>query len=265
MRNHHSQFMMMGFKCFIAHDEDAECPEWDSEAWLGRLETRNYRIGRKGWEKHEANPYIPWGEGPWNFENCSWDDLGARVDTEQELKQAWEEERKTDMEVFAVKLLDYGSNGARLRFCDDAKADGYVFVKVPYSCDLERLNHLDFNADRCATIIVDQWNTYLEGDVHMAAVENSDGDTLECCGGFYGEESAREWIEETTKYFSGQTWVAKLLVTPGHIPESVPAEVVSNVIVVNVPMSVGKGSVAKWYASQHSETKFLAISLVEEK
>lgn len=52
-----------------------------------------------------------------------------------------------------------------------------------------------------AEYIVEMWNQYLSGDVWTISIQNSEGEVLDCCSGFYGfnyaKQQAMEMAEST--------------------------------------------------------------------
>jgi hypothetical protein len=145
-----------------------------------------------------------------------------------------------------VRLIDYGSNGAALQFDDHDEAHGYIFVKVPWNNDLERLAHPDFDTEAMAKALLSEWNTYLTGDVHWARIEDTDGESIESCGGFYGREDAEEWCRETAASYAKETRPVTVVVTRAPKPLNLPATVEAQIYPVAVPLSVGTDQVGDW-------------------
>jgi hypothetical protein len=253
----HTEFEHGGFKCIIASDDDAESPEeWgNTDGFLGELNARRYKkMGREGETAAEARRCIPWGEGPWEWSQDNNGSLGLDMDTwfddEQDMRQVWETEWHTGYKVFPVRLADYGSNGAALHLSDHDEAHGYIFIEVPWASELERLAHPEFDAQKIADCILSEWNQYLEGDVHWARIEDSDGETLDSCGGFYGREGAEEWCRETAEASEKETRTVSVVVTHGSLPLPFPASVSGDVLQIEVPLSVGDDSVPKWATTE---------------
>lgn len=249
----HTEFEMHGFKCAIAYDHDAESPEgWGyADYFLGELDHSRYsKMGREGCDKRDAWRYLPFGEGPWEFGSRLQEDEYWQREDEADLREAWEDEQETGFEVFAVELVDYGSNGVALRYCDHEEANGYIFIKVPWESELERIAHPDFDPKAMADGVMEEWSQYLEGDVHWARVEDSDGETIESCGGFYGIDAAKEWCEEMAECLRSRTRTMSVVVTHGSLPLPLPASVRSDVLQIEVPLSVGDDSVPKWATTE---------------
>ncbi len=253
----HTEFEHCGFKCVIAYDSDTESPdEWSNEdAFLGEIEHGRYsKMGREGETAAEARRCIPWGEGPWEWSPDANGTLGCDMDTwfddELEMRQVWEVDHHTGYEVFPVQLTDHGSQGAVLNPCDHGEANGYIFVKVPWSSELERLAHPDHNSKRIADSIVEEWNTYLSGDVHWARIEDSDGENIESCGSFYGHESAEEWCRDTAEGWKDDTRPVTVVVTRGTLPLPLPTTVSGQIHPIAVPLQVGIESIGKWAVTE---------------
>jgi hypothetical protein len=249
----HTEFEHGGFKCIIASDDDAESPEeWgNTDGFLGELDARRYsKMGREGETAAEARRCIPWGEGPWEWSQDNNGSLGCDMDTwfddEEELRQVWETECSRGYEVFPVRLIDYGSNGAVLQFSDHDGAHGYIFVAVPWASELERLAHPEFDGQKIADCILSEWSQYLTGDVHWARIEDSDGETLDSCGGFYGREGAEEWCRETAEASKKETRPVTVVVTKAPQPLNLPATVSGVIYPIAVPLSVGDSGIGQW-------------------
>lgn len=247
----HTEKQYKGFTIGIKHCDYGESPDdWsDDEAFLGEISHRNYRIGNKRYPKHRAECHIPFGEGQWDFHQDDMD-LAYSVETEDELKEEWERVYDPSCMVYAVELCDYGSNGARLRECDHHKADGYIFVEVPYSNDLERLVHADFDPEAVKDRILAIWNQYLEGDVHSFSIMDSDGEVIQSCGGIYGSNEALESAEAEADAMSTMTKKVKVLIVRGSEPLPFPGRAEVESAIVEVPLWVGSSKVIDWMISE---------------
>lgn len=248
MRNVHTEYKKNGFTINIAYDEWLDPPDrWDDgPAFLG--EVKGY--GNKNWSASRARSAIPFGEGPWDFDRTDYYELGAQVSSEEELREAWEEEYDPTHKVYPVKLEDYGSNGCRLRECSHDRADGYVIVKLPYTSEVERLAHVDFDPDALKEAVLKEWNMYFEGDVHIAYVLDSSGEIVESLGGLYGRDVANEWVEETLDFLKHDSRDVAVQVTHGSLPLPFPARVVSEIEMVKIPRWVGLEDVPRWAISE---------------
>jgi hypothetical protein len=207
-------------------------------------------MGNKKWGKSDANAFIEFGEGPWDFEGTSYENLGEQCDSAEELRLAWQANRQTGFEVFPVEYHDYGSNGGRLHYCDHEDADGYIFVAVPWTDPLSRLAFPDFNPKEAADSVRKMWNQYLEGDIHWARIEDSDGETIDSCAGFYGSKDAEEWCKETVEYYVNKTREVKVVVTHGTLPLPFPATVTGSLLEIEVPLRVGDKQIPEWVVTE---------------
>lgn len=244
----HNEYKLNGFTVEIANDDFAVNPDtWGNEEFfLGELNTRNYGLGRKGWGKSDAEKHIPFGEGPWDIENTDYYDLALRTDDPVELRAHWEDVHDKGWIVYAVKVRDYGSNGCRIEESDHDDCDGYVFVKLPYSSDLERLTMPDFDPDALKDSLLETWNAYASGDVHEAVIKDSDGEIVESCCGFYGEENAEEWAKDTVNGLMNQSRKVPMVVVRGTLPLPFPSSVEGDAIEVDVPLHIGTRDSIRW-------------------
>ena len=87
--------------------------------------------------------------------------------------------------VFTLFVYSHGGVSLSLaRSCSwDSGACGYVFVKRQGKKN-ERAE-----AEKSARSLIDEWNLYLSGQVYGFTIEDSYGDVIDSCGGFYGETS----------------------------------------------------------------------------
>jgi hypothetical protein len=159
-----------GIRLLIEYDEDAEGPDqWgDTEVFLSKVNTNRYRIGR---------------------EKVSWVSSDDR-DPDDELYQEYLD--------FPIRLIDYGSNGARLQFCSERRADGALLVKR--RTDLEAIVS-GVTSEQLAECVLEDWNTYLGGEVFCFIVQDSDGETLDGCCGFYGREAVEEEGRRSAQFY----------------------------------------------------------------
>ena len=57
-------------------------------------------------------------------------------------------------------------------------------------------------ARKAAEALINSWNTYLSGDVWHWEILGEDGESLESCGGVYGEEEARKDATAASKSYA---------------------------------------------------------------
>lgn len=248
-----------GYAVKIEADDSPDAPDayGDDAVFLSELESRRYCIGRKGWGKSDAEPFIPYGEGPWDYENTDYYDLAEQVGSEQELREAYEGRcRPTPYEVYPVRLAVCGSNGAQIYECEYDKAEGYIFVKLPYRSEIERLAHIDFDADKLAKNLLKEWNTYLSGEVYRVTLYDSSNDIVESACSIYGYKEAEEVAQDLYQSYQEDKRKVKVIVTYGTLPLPFPSRCVSDVTELDVPSYVGDDHVpaylkAKVFGNQH--------------
>ena len=257
MNADHTEKEMHGFRCIVAYDEDPQDPgEWGyADYFLGDLQTGRVRFGHPDWGKEEARRYLPYGQGPWEWSEDGNGRFGLDRDTwfddEADMRLVWEAEMQFGYEVFPVEYLDHGGGGgSSIRHCDDEDADGFIFIKVPWKSELERLAHPDHDSDKLADGIVEEWNTYLSGDIHWARIEDSDGETLESCGNFYGWQAAEEWLEETAEGLKDDTRPVTVLVVHGSLALPFPCDVAGKVLSIEVPLRIGASDIGQWATTE---------------
>lgn len=215
----------------LERDEYPESPDaWaDDDCFLGKIE--GYDLGNGNWNISRCEGHTPWGEGKWETAYGSEQppevymkrsDIGpavwseARVlfldwtnETYLDFDESYGWTQSAEWEFYPVRLRDHGSNGADMVECDLDRANGYI-LRRRANTPMEQLT-LDLqrpSAETAVKRLLDEWNTYLSGDVWMfrlhrireefrdRATEDLERDDLEdadeCCGGFYGFEHARE-------------------------------------------------------------------------
>jgi hypothetical protein len=225
-----------GLTIRLTPDYHAESPESMCENehyFLGYTETRGMSIGKGGWDTGYARSYIPWGEGPWDPDQCDYE-----VEKE-ELREEYEGERSEGYRVYPVRLIDHGSYGSELRHADHDEANGYIFVEIPKT-PVEELAAAakGFSADEIAESILHEWNTYLSGDVWIYDVEDDEGESLDSCGGCYGREHALEMAKEAADYYAEESRLVDFVVLSENGTWTKTA--------VNLPYTVGEGNGARW-------------------
>jgi hypothetical protein len=147
-----------GLTINIYQDEDAQSPEeWGNDDLFLSYDCRRVGAGRKGYARDGA------------------DRLG-------------------DYHVYALDVNDGPYTMLTLgdalapRDEDDDTDDnhkGYVYVS--------RAEWADEDAARKAALsLVEEWNTYLSGDVYGYTLEDEDGNYLDGCWGFYGMDAVKD-------------------------------------------------------------------------
>lgn len=61
-----------------------------------------------------------------------------------------------------------------------------------------------YHARSCAKGEIETWLAYVEGEVYGYIVENEDGEHVDSCWGFYGEEYARQEAESSVQWHEKQ-------------------------------------------------------------
>lgn len=155
----------------IYHDECHDSPDdWgNDEIFLGYIDTRHYRMGRADFKVEYGHRHLPWEEvadQPSILEHWG--------DSDTFSKEKWEEDVfKEGYDVFPVRLLDYGSNGAQLKMCQPCDADGYIWVKnsdTPMSRLSDVLENNGESSHSRAEGLLETWNQYLSGEVYCYAI-----------------------------------------------------------------------------------------------
>lgn len=77
----------------------------------------------------------------------------------------------------------------------DVSLVGYVFAA-------KKEWRMSKTARKAARGLIETWNQYLSGDVWMYIIEDDEGNTIDSCGGFYGEKECREEGEKLFKELS---------------------------------------------------------------
>jgi hypothetical protein len=250
----HTTLKAHGFTAKIGYDRWCEDPgacEDTNFAFMGRFEN-NWHLGHKSWTISDGANCLPWGEGPWESPEAYNDHYPneAEVGDEAELRSMWESSHIPGYDVFPVRMDDYGSNGTTLRWADPEDAKAYIFVKKPYSSDLERLTHPDHDPVEIANSVFRQWSHYIEGNIHEYSIYDSDGhlidqDEWELANGdgIYGYLEAEKEAKEAMDWLATKTKTLKVLVTRRC---EASTSLVSDIVPVVVPLSVGDNHVPSW-------------------
>lgn len=72
-------------------------------------------------------------------------------------------------------------------------SNGYAFICVKRR---KGWSWLKSQAEKIAQSVVDEWNTYLMGDVYGFVAEDEDESELDSCWGFYGDEGLEDAIQQ---------------------------------------------------------------------
>ena len=72
-------------------------------------------------------------------------------------------------------------------------SNGYAFICVKR---MKGWSWQKSKAEKIADGVVDEWNMYLEGEVYGFVAEDEDGNELDSCWGFYGDEGLKDAIDQ---------------------------------------------------------------------
>lgn len=162
-------FKIGSFLARVEYDDAAQSPdEWGvTECFLGQLSGCT-AVGRKGWA----------------WERDEDEDCIIRPDGGYELE---------DDELLAYPVAYYADSwGSRIELALDEGQDchGAIFVEKVHDLELLVRPHRDPLARVEALVKV--WNQWLSGEIYMISVLDSDGELVECIGGFWDEDGAVE-------------------------------------------------------------------------
>ena len=251
-----------GFRIRIINDENPEEPDWaDEEVFIQKASDRcKWRMGRE--PSHTPSDYLDWGEGPW----AECDDVlrreGVKVppddwqddEDDWEKAEAWEkydEWKESSSAEYIVWPLRGGESHGPGTFTlwvmdlderDYEDADFWIFVRDDKT-DTERLadvakpaEHVEPKAmrDRCIALY-EQW---AQGDIWGFIIENSDGEELDSCWGFYGSDDCEKQAKEAADYFVGQM--------ERHRFAAHYADGTWEWVDVQVPVEIGSQEAARW-------------------
>lgn len=174
-------------------DEYSEPPsEWGSEDLiLTKLNTRDARFGYEDWTFDEGKRFLPRTDDLW----CDEDD----PEWHDRLQEEWEDWHGTDYIAFPVRHKPGYYDGGHLSFCESAEADAFVLIRCPQEPPLLFLATLlrewgGRTPEEIAQSYIDTWNHWLAGDVFVYDILDEDGDSVDSCGGWLGDED-EAWAE----------------------------------------------------------------------
>lgn len=163
-------FKIGSFLARVEYDDAAESPdEWgDTECFLGQLSGCS-TVGRQGWA---------WARD--EDEDCI-----IRPDGGYELED-------DELLAYPVAYYNLGSWGSRIELALDEGQDchGAIFVEKVHELELLARPHRDPLAR--VEALVKAWNQWLSGEIYVISVLDSDGEYVECIGGFWNEDEAVE-------------------------------------------------------------------------
>jgi hypothetical protein len=147
-----------GLTIDIYQDEDATSPEeWGNDDLFLSYDCRRVGAGRKGYARDGAR-YLG--------------DYHVYV---------------LDVNDGPYTILSLGATLAPLAEDDEEEVNhkGYVYVSRAEWPDED-------GARKAAVSLVEEWNTYLSGDVYGYVIRDEDGADLDSCWGFYGMDTVKE-------------------------------------------------------------------------
>ena len=249
-----------GFKIRIVNDESPEEPDWGGEdVFLVRGDKCRWNMGRKNGHRDPFS-FLPWGEGPW----AEYDHLlrAAKVDTPPddwkddedwekracwEAYREWRESHSTDYIVWPYNGVDAHGPGTFTFYKVEADdryyyADCWVFVKDTRT-DVERLADVgkpreQVDPEALRDSLLKQYRQWANGDVWGYIIEDSSGDEIDSCWGFYGDEYCLQAAKESADHYEGQkmTHFVTLIFEDGTWGERA----------LQVPTWIGDSDIARW-------------------
>jgi hypothetical protein len=234
----YESFEYKGYWIEIDPDEDPQSPEdfGDDQEFLGEVNFRNYRFGRKHYDKDEARGHMPWGEEPWTTaygsaeppdewketDGVDWWEWEEAIEAYSSWKSTQDHMAKHELEryeIFGVEFIDYGGGSGRLRLTEQwDRVDGCIWVLVPHGDT--PMAHLAAcvndtetrTSEQRARMVLDLWNQYLEGDVWVYRISkikeyDEDGEPVleeveECCGGYYGRKDCENEAKSMVDWYN---------------------------------------------------------------
>lgn len=247
----YSNFEYKGFTVRIIQDIDVEDPAYDdddAECFLSASNTDGH-IGKKNYE-HQGQHHVPWGQYMWGH-------YGKEIPDESN-EEAWEyycEWRDQYEPEYQVWPITYGNahgpgSGTIYEVDEDdysdlADIDGYIYIRVPVS-DVEKLADSDRDLEKMKDSLIDMYQTWLRGEVYGYVIEDTDGNELESCWSFWGDEDcvkeARHVIDTYPSLNGFKTQRKFVVIKPDGKWEYV---------YIDVPMYVGDGSMLEWFRENH--------------
>ena len=188
----HDKFRHAGFTVKIIQDPDPEEPDYgEDEFYLFASGSgqNSYQIGRKNAESGEC--YLPWGE-------FKWGEFGKEIPPKEDdgsdvwrLYQEWLDCKCEGYQVWPIKAGNvHGPGSFTIWECDEEdEIEGYVFVKVP-DTELGKLGDSGRDVEKIKDTLIEQYEQWCRGEVYGYVIEDSDGEEIESCWGYYGDDVA---------------------------------------------------------------------------
>lgn len=155
-----------GMSIKIYYDEDADSPaEWDNPECFLCSDYRDLKVDSESISASECRDTI---------EQDKWFLNGFYI--------------------FPVSIYDH--SGIALHLGDSRGWDysnGYAFVCVKR---MKGGTYSKSQAERVADSVLDEWNMYLSGEVYGFVAEDENGEHIDSCWGFYGDEGLEDAIAQ---------------------------------------------------------------------
>jgi hypothetical protein len=238
----HDTFKHAGFTVKIIQDPDPDEPDYgEAEFYLYASCSGHghgsYEIGRRNVQ--DGNKHIPWGE-------FIWGQYGSDIPTEEnerawDLYQEWLDCYDSSYQVWPIKAGNaHGPGSFTIWECDeDDEIEGYVFIKVP-DTDLGKLGDASRDVEKIKDALIEQYQQWCRGEVYGYVIEDSDGEEIESCWGYYGDEDAISESKST----------AEALAKDSHARDVTFIVLRTNktweYLTVRVPLYVGTESSIEW-------------------
>ena len=177
-------WLVGNFRVKLIADTDAESPDnWNGGEELGIVTTRNryFELQQGGFKSpDEVNP--------------------NNKDNKDTLRKYWV--FPLYMYVHSGVSLSLGNSEYPFNDRWDAGQVGYVFAS-------KKTWRLSDSARKACQSYVDTWNMYLSGDVWGYVIEtlsddDTDGENVDSCWGFYGLDFARKEAQDAAKYYQDE-------------------------------------------------------------
>lgn len=88
-----------------------------------------------------------------------------------------------------VRLSDHGSGGLALAACDEDRANGFIYTTLARADELGAPHD---SLERQLHGEIEEWHTYVSGDVYGYVVKSADGTELDSLWGLYGYDYAKQ-------------------------------------------------------------------------
>jgi hypothetical protein len=211
------KFEHEGLVVRIVNDEDPQEPDWGEDEMFLTCPKKGYTFGRRTRALPAPEHHLPWGIGPWaeyGDEIPKPPSQGGESEA-YDLYEEWQAEYDDTYVVWPFRCYNaHGSGTGQLHVVGEERwedADGWVYVKRIQS-SLERLAYPDRDETTLRDQLIEVYAQWANGDVWGFIVEDSDGEELDSCWGFYGTEAAIEEGKSVAGHLAGKTRLVRMLV-----------------------------------------------------